>query len=92
MDYYIDHARSRVLETGRPSTHDCARGARYGYGHEKKTEKGYEVRKIGWVVVAAIVLSSLVGGIAQYYDERAKNASDAIATSKQEGSSRNLSR
>jgi len=52
---------------------------------------GYQVRPIGWVVIFALVLSSGLGAVGQYYDDRVKTAADEEAAARQYDQVRRLS-
>ena len=51
---------------------------------KEKTESGdYKVRRVGWFVVSAIIVSTVVGGVGQWFDDRAKVA--AAKAQKEQG-------
>lgn len=39
---------------------------------KERTDSGYTVRPVGWIVVTAILLTSVIGALGQYYDDEAK--------------------
>lgn len=44
---------------------------------DKREDGSYEIRPIGWFVAVAIVVSSIVGAIGQFYDDRNKDRAEA---------------
>jgi hypothetical protein len=47
---------------------------------KEKTETGYKVKDVGWFVITAIIVSSLIGAAGQYYEDKAKKIKEDAAT------------
>jgi hypothetical protein len=43
---------------------------------ELRPDGGYKIRREGWIVITAIVLSSLVGAVGQYSEDKSKKAAE----------------